>query len=256
MREPGAPGAAPFVRNSAFFLDIDGTLLDIVALPSAVRAGAADYELLAALYEAAGGAVALVSGRPIAGIDRIFAPLKLPAAGQHGVERRDARGRIHRHAMPSELWLEAIAPLRRYAAAHEGIIFEDKGLSVALHFRLAPRLEKSVQALVRAAVERLGERYEVLPGKMVLELRPSGRDKGVAIEEFMREKPFARRKPVFLGDDLSDEYGFMVVNRLGGCSVKVGAGRSAAHWSVPDPAAVRAWLAQWIEAASGRVPAH
>jgi len=246
----------PFGRNWAFFLDIDGTLLDIVALPAAVRAGAADYELLTALYEATGGAVALVSGRPIAGIDRIFTPLKLPAAGQHGVERRDARGRIHRHALPSELWQEAIAPLRRYAAAHEGIIFEDKGLSLALHFRLAPRLEKAVQGLMREAAERLGAHYEVLPGKMVLELRPSGRDKGVAIEEFMREKPFARRKPVFLGDDLSDEYGFALVNQLGGHSVKVGAGQTAARWSVPDPAAARAWLAQWIEAASGRVAAH
>jgi trehalose 6-phosphate phosphatase len=246
----------PFGRNWAFFLDIDGTLFDIVALPAAVRAGAADFELLTALYEAAGGAVALVSGRPIAGIDKIFAPLKLPAAGQHGVERRDARGRVHRHAMPSELWQEAIAPLRRYATAHEGIIFEDKGLSVALHFRLAPQLEKAVRGLMREAAGRLGERYELLPGKMVLELRPSGRDKGVAIEEFMREKPFARRKPVFLGDDLSDEYGFTLVNRLDGHSVKVGAGTSAARWSVPDPAAARTWLAQWVEAASGRVPAH
>ena len=91
---------------------------------------------------------------------------------------------------------------------------------------------------------------------MVLELRPSGRDKGVAIEEFMREKPFAQEAAVFLGDDLSDEYGFALVNRLGGHSVKVGAGQTAASWSVQDPAAARAWLAQWVEAASGRVPAH
>jgi trehalose 6-phosphate phosphatase len=244
------PEAPPFlIPHAAFFLDIDGTLLDLVALPAAVRAGAADFELLTALYEAAGGAAALVSGRPLAGIDKIFAPLKLPAAGQHGVERRDARGRIHRHAVPSELWQEVIAPLRRYAAQHEGLIFEDKGLSVALHFRLTPRLEKGVQAAMRAAVARMGERFEILPGKMVLELRPSGRDKGVAIEEFMRERPFARRVPVFLGDDVSDEYGFSVVNRLGGHSVKVGAGPTAARWSLPHPSAARAWLAQWIGAA-------
>ena len=116
----------PLVRNAAFFLDIDGTLFDIVALPAAVHAGAADFELLTALYEAAGGVVALVSGRPIAGIDKIFAPLKLPAAGQHGVERRDARGRIHRHAATGDAWRAAIAPLKRFAAQHEddGIIFE------------------------------------------------------------------------------------------------------------------------------------
>ena len=242
----------PLVPNAAFFLDIDGTLFDIAALPAAVHAGAADFELLTALYEAAGGAAALVSGRPIAGIDKMFAPLKLPAAGQHGVERRDARGRILRNAPPDEVWRASIAPLRRYAALHEGLIFEDKGLSVALHYRLAPELEQDVLDAVRAAAARLGERYEVLPGKMVFELRPSGRDKGVAIEEFMRERPFARRVPVFLGDDVSDEHGFRVVNRLGGHSVKVGAGATAARWNLPDPAAARAWLAQWIAAAPDR----
>ena len=242
----------PLIPNAAFFLDIDGTLFDIVALPAAVHAGAADFELLTALYEAAGGAVALVSGRPIAGIDKRFAPLKLPAAGQHGVERRDARGRILRNAPPSELWRSAIAPLRSYAALHEGLIFEDKGLSVALHYRLAPRLEKGVKAVLQEAAARLGERFEVLPGKMVFELRPSGRDKGVAIEEFMHERPFAHRVPVFLGDDVSDEHGFTAVNRLGGHSVKVGAGPSAARWSLPDPAAARTWLAQWIAAAPDR----
>jgi trehalose 6-phosphate phosphatase len=245
----------PFGRNWAFFLDIDGTLFDIVALPAAVHASAADFELLTALYEAAGGAVALVSGRPIAGIDKIFAPLKLPAAGQHGVERRDARGKVLRNAAPSELWRGAIAPLRRFAGQHEGLIFEDKGLSIAMHYRLAPELEADVRAAVGQAAAKLGERYEVLPGKMVLELRPGGRNKGIAIEEFMRERPFARRVPVFLGDDVSDEYGFTLVNRLGGHSVKVGAGPTAARWSVPDPAAARAWLAQWIAAAPNRVPA-
>jgi trehalose 6-phosphate phosphatase len=246
----------PFAPNWAFFLDIDGTLFDIVALPAAVRAGAADFELLTSLYEATGGAVALVSGRPIDGIDKIFSPLKLPAAGQHGVERRDARGKSHRHALPSEQWQSAIAPLRRHAAQHEGLIFEDKGLSVALHYRLAPHLEKGVRSAMRTAAAALGERYEILPGKMVYELRPSGRDKGVAIEEFMREKPFIRRVPVFLGDDLSDEYGFMVVNRLGGHSVKVGSGRTAARWSLADPTALRAWLAQWIESAPDHAPAN
>jgi trehalose 6-phosphate phosphatase len=236
-------------RNVAFFLDIDGTLFDIVPLPAAVRAGKADFELLTALYEAAGGAVALVSGRPIAGIDKIFRPVKLPAAGQHGVERRDARGRVHRHAVSTGPWEAAVGPLREYAALHEGLIFEDKGLSLALHYRLAPEMENDVRAMLEAAAARLGPGFEVLPGKMVFELRPGGRDKGVAIEEFLHERPFAHRVPVFLGDDVSDEYGFTVVNRLGGHSVKVGAGPTAARWSVPDPAAARAWLAQWIAAA-------
>jgi trehalose 6-phosphate phosphatase len=156
---------------------------------------------------------------------------------------------VRRHAISSELWRDAIAPLRRYADQHEGLIFEDKGLSIALHYRLAPGLEDEARAMVEAAAATLGPSYEMLPGKMVFELRPGGRNKGIAVEEFMRERPFVRRVPVFLGDDVSDEYGFTVVNRLGGHSVKVGAGATAARWNVPDPAAARVWLAQWIAAA-------
>ena len=145
--------------------------------------------------------------------------------------------------------------MRDFAAAHDGLVFEDKGASFALHYRLAPALAEAAERVVRNAAASLGDWVEVQMGKMVIEVKPAGRDKGVAIEEFMRERPFARRMPVFLGDDVSDEHGFTLVNRLGGHSVTVGPGPTAARWSVPDPAAARAWLAQWIAAAPNRVPA-
>ena len=134
------------------------------------------------------------------------------------------------------------------AGRHAGLVLEDKGASVALHFRLAPQLEQAALDAVREASAPLGSAVQVQGGKMVWELKPAGADKGTAIEEFMREPPFAGRTPVFLGDDVTDEHGFRVVNRLGGHSIKVGAGDSAARWRLPDPAAARAWLREWLNA--------
>jgi trehalose 6-phosphate phosphatase len=233
----------PFDPRWAWFLDIDGTLLDIAAVPSAVKTGPSDTRLVTSLYSATGGAVALISGRAIAGIDRLFYPLRLPAAGQHGIERRDGKGKIHRHPFPEEALRRAAAELRGFAERHEGLVFEDKGASVALHYRLAPNLGAAVHAVMHKAAQHLGEGVEVQGGKMVAELKPSGRDKGIAIEEFMREPPFRGRVPVFLGDDLTDEDGFHVVNRLGGHSIKIGPGVTSARWRLRDAAGVRAWLA-------------
>jgi trehalose 6-phosphate phosphatase len=237
--------APPFIPDAAFFLDIDGTLLEHAERPDAVRASAAESRLLAALERAAGGAVALISGRPVADIDALFAPLRLPAAGQHGVERRNAAGRVHRHRFPQRALRRAAARIAQFAAGRRGLLLEDKGFNLALHFRLAPQLAGEARAALAEAAARLGPGFEVLEGKMVVELKPSGRDKGSAIEEFMREPPFAGRTPVFVGDDVTDEIGFSVVNRLGGHSVKVGAGATAARWRVADAAAVRAWLGEW-----------
>src|SRR5260221_508919 len=130
----------PFKPNWAFFLDIDGTLLEIAVTPKAVHTARADCRLVAALYDKAGGALALVSGRSLNMIDELFSPMKLPAAGQHGVERRDARGRVQHPSFPAELLARAAEPLRSFAARHDGLVFEDKGYSMALHYRLAPRL--------------------------------------------------------------------------------------------------------------------
>ena len=237
----------PFERNWAFFLDLDGTLLDLAATPEAVDPGPEDILLLRKLLRATGGATALISGRALARIDQLFSPLVVPAAGQHGAERRDAQGKRHRHRFAVQSLRPAAGGIRSFASRHQGLVFEDKGASVALHYRLAPQLAAAAQRAVREAAEPLGDTVEVQGGKMVIELKPAGCDKGKAIEGFMQEPPFAGRVPVFLGDDVTDEYGFRVVNRLGGHAVKVGEGPSAARWRLQDPAAARAWLGEWLE---------
>jgi trehalose 6-phosphate phosphatase len=237
----------PYAANWAFFLDIDGTLLEIEGHPDEVRIGRAELDLVSGLHRATGGALALVSGRPLAGIDVLFHPLKLPIAGQHGAERRDAQGRRHRHQFPVEALHRAAAPVRKFVARNEGLIFEDKGASVALHYRLAPELEPAAKEVIEQAVKQADGAIELQLGKMVYELKPAGVDKGKAIEQFMQEKPFVGRVPVFLGDDVTDEFGFRVVNRLGGHSIKVGAGRTDARWRLNNPAAAKAWLGAWID---------
>ena len=239
--------APPFVANPAFFLDIDGTLLDIEGHPDDVHIGRAELELVAGLHRSTGGALALISGRPLAGIDGLFHPLKLPIAGQHGAERRDARGKRHRHRFPVEALHKAAVPVRKFVARNEGLVFEDKGASVALHYRLAPQFEAAARSVVEDAVAHAGGALEMQIGKMVFELKPAGINKGSAIGEFMQEAPFAGRTPIFLGDDVTDEYGFRAINQLGGHSVKIGRGETAAHWRLADPAAAKAWLAAWMD---------
>ncbi len=236
----------PFGADWAFFLDIDGTLLDIEHRPEAVHVEPRELELVAALHRAAGGALALISGRPLAGIDVLFHPLKLPIAGQHGAERRDSRGGRHRHRFPVKLLQRAANPVREFVAANPGLIFEDKGASVALHYRLAPQLAPEAEAVVRHAAESAAGALQMQRGKMVFELKPAGCDKGTAIEEFMQEEPFADRTAVFLGDDVTDEHGFRVVNRLNGHSVKVGEGATDARWRLAGPQQARAWLGEWL----------
>ena len=236
----------PFERNSAFFLDIDGTLLEIAATPKAVHTARADCRLVAALYDKSDGALALVSGRSLGMIDELFSPLRLPAAGQHGVERRDARARVHRPSFRDDVFEGAARMIRAFAERHAGLVFEHKGYSMALHYRLAPRLAGAAHAVVNEAARAVGEGVEVQRGKMVAELKPAGYDKGRAIQAFMREKPFAGRVPVFLGDDLTDEHGFRVVEGLGGHAIKVGPGTTAAKWRLANPAAARGWLNDWL----------
>jgi trehalose 6-phosphate phosphatase len=239
-------GAAPPqpAADWAYFLDVDGTLLEHAPTPDAVHVDAGMRALLAALQARAGGALALISGRAVADVDALFAPLRLPVAGQHGVERRDAAGAIHRHSFPEAPLRAAAAGLAAFARERQGLLLEDKGHALALHYRLAPRYAQAAREAIEAAARELGPGFEIQAGKMVLELKPGGRDKGTAIEEFMAEPPFHGRTPVFVGDDLTDEFGFGVVNRMGGVSVKVGDGGSAARWCLADAAAVRAWLGE------------
>ena len=242
------PHSVPaFHCNWAFFLDLDGTLLEIAETPEEVDPGQDEILLLGKLQRSTGGATALISGRSLARIDELFAPLVLAVAGQHGAERRDAQGKRHRHRFPVQALRPAAGGIRSFAERHRGLVFEDKGASVALHYRKAPELAAAANAAVREAAAPLGDAVEVQGGKMVVELKPAGCDKGGAIERFMQEPPFAGRIPVFLGDDVTDEYGFRVVNRLGGHSVKIAEGPSAARWRLESPAAARAWLRAWLE---------
>jgi trehalose 6-phosphate phosphatase len=228
----------------AYFLDIDGTLIDFGDSPARTRLAAAHRRLLQRLRRRTGGAVAIVSGRSIADIDRIFRTSAWPAAGQHGAERRDARGRHSRIAAAHRSLSRVRAALADAVANHPGLVLEDKGHSIALHYRNAPRLAAYAHRLVRAQLPVLGSTYCVQRGKRVVELNPAGRDKGAAVLAFMRETPFRGRTPVFVGDDLTDEYGFQTVNALGGVSVKVGRGATAAAMRVRDVRSVWEWLAR------------
>jgi trehalose 6-phosphate phosphatase len=241
----------PFARDWAFFLDVDGTLLEFAARPEDVRVDPQLRMLLEGLRDTTGGAVALVSGRSVEDLDALFAPLALPAAGQHGTERRGADGAISRHVPPLEGLGRAAARIVRLTAAHAGLVFENKGMALALHYRLAPTLRALAEREMRALAADLGDAFELQTGKFVVELKPSGKDKGSAIAEFAAEAPFAGRRPVFIGDDLTDEPGFEVVNRAGGHSVKVGPGITRARWHLFDAAAVRHWLADYLAEMGG-----
>lgn len=234
----------PATPERAYFFDIDGTLVDIAATPGRVRIDGALRDLLAGLHQVTGGAVALISGRSIADIDALFPEARLPAAGQHGTERRDGRGHITRHAVHPERLDPARRRLGEVVARHRGLLLEDKGLSLALHYRRAPRLGGFAVRLLRSLQADVGAAYCVLLGKRVVELKPAGRDKGIAVREFMAEDPFRGRVPVFVGDDVTDEFGFATVNRLHGLSVKVGPGPTVARWRLRGVRSVRAWLAR------------
>jgi trehalose 6-phosphate phosphatase len=227
----------------ALFLDIDGTLLEYATRPDEVRV---DAELIRALPSVAAhldNALALITGRSITGVDRLFPTLRLAVAGQHGSERRAADGTIHRHSPDPEIFSRLQQSLETLAQRHPGLLLENKGSTLALHYREAPQLAAHVHRVLRAIVPSLGNgSFDLQPGERMLEVRQRGLHKGTAIGEFMREPPFAGRRPVFVGDDKADEYGFEVIDRQGGWSIKVGRGKSGARYRLKDTAAVRQWL--------------
>ena len=236
----------PLTLDCALFLDIDGTLLEIAATPDSVEVDAAIATQLQTLARVLGGAVALVTGRAIRDADKLFAGPRLPIAGQHGCERRSADGSLHEHA-PQPVGIEPLrAALGELAARHQGLMLEDKGATLALHYRLAPRLSAHVHRTVRAHVLQAvaaGGAWSLQRGKGLVEVRPEGIDKGTAIVDYMGEPPFRGRTPVFIGDDVTDELGFAAIEQLGGWAVKVGPGRTRASYRLADVSAVRVWLA-------------
>jgi trehalose 6-phosphate phosphatase len=238
-------------RDWAYFLDIDGTLVEIASRPAAVRVSRETQRQVRWLFAATGGAVALISGRALEDMDRLLPGLMIPAAGQHGLERRDGRGRIWRLAKRDRTHATVRARLTSLVEQHRPLILEDKGLSFAVHFRAAPRLEPLVERILREVQAELCDDYVIQPGKHVAELRPKGADKGDTIRAFLNEPPFRGRIPAFIGDDVTDEAGFDVVNAAGGHSVKVGEGPTRAHWRLRDSTAVMHWLAGAVGAGQG-----
>ena len=250
--EPTTPRPAPPLpaRDWALFFDVDGCLLDFAAHPSDVVVPAGLQRDILRLWEMLGGALAIVSGRAIHTLDETFPELqRLPTAGMHGLERRETDGtRTHAPAPPAALDT-VLAEAVHVSSAYPGTMVEGKGPNLAMHWRAAtqPDLARDAFRAFAAAAVRVLPDYVVQAGDMVLELRPGGvtPDKGDAVETFLLQRPFSGRVPVFVGDDLTDEHAFAVVNERGGLSVLVGAREpSVARWHLRDPASVRAWIAR------------
>jgi trehalose 6-phosphate phosphatase len=238
--------------SCALFLDFDGTIVDIAPQPGAVVVPRGLVDVLGSLAERLGGGLALISGRPIEQIDAFLHPLLLPAAGVHGLERRGADGAV---TLLSTHPLEQVEDAAKSLAARfPQLLVESKRGSVALHYRQAPELAPLCLETMQAAVAE-SPGLTLLPGKMVLEAKPGGASKGVAIQAFLKEAPFAGRRPVFVGDDFTDEVGFSLVQRLGGMGVQVGEGASVAWHRLPSPTALRSQLQQAAAAMAAKVNA-
>lgn len=237
----------------ALFLDVDGTLLDLAEAPDKVAVPDDLRRSLEALHCILDGAIAFVSGREIAVLDRLFAPLRLPAAGQHGAELRDtASGEIVGAGPPQHL-ADLVARLNEFAASRPGILVEDKGASVAVHYRQAPRYRGELQQFIQAAIAENGEDMEMLQAQMAFDIKRRSANKGHAVAWFMSRPPFRGRVPVFIGDDLTDEDGFDAVTARAGHAVQVGTARACvAPWHAATPSDLRLWLRTCVAAHAPR----
>ena len=225
--------------DAALFLDFDGTLVDIAPLPDAVAVEDRLHELIARLAERLDGRVAIVSGRSIEQLDTLFGGLTLATSGSHGAELRAAGSTGHAITRP-EIFDHVIDTMHAFADANPGVVVEVKSLGIALHYRGAPDAESAARALASRLANDTD--LSLQEGKMVFEVRVPG-DKGQAISRFLDDAPFAGARPIFLGDDLTDEPGFAVVARAGGAGILVGPPReTAAAYRLSDVADVRAWL--------------
>jgi trehalose 6-phosphate phosphatase len=229
----------------SLFLDVDGTLVDLEPTPDAVSIPPSLVEELATAGRRLDGALALVSGRPIDELDRLFQPLRLPASGIHGAEIRYLPGEPKRSLtsgrLPPAVWIE----FQRRCAEFPGVRTENKGVSFAAHYNLARSVEAELLLALRRFVEAFSRfELELIAGRFVFEVKLPGFDKGEAIRRFMRRAPFAGRRPVFIADDNMDRPGFEAALALGGAAFSVGAEMAGLSGSFARPAAVREWLGQ------------
>lgn len=238
----------------AILLDIDGTLLDIAPRPEEVRVPKGLSDNLTQLWKRLDGALAFVSGRPLFDIDRIFSPLKLPAVGGHGAEiRPSVDGKTYRRrAAPLDPKLKKL--FFEVQKIGPGIVLEDKDYSLALHYRLAPQLGGALIKSVAAICDKWGSAsLEILPGKSVIEIKPRGFNKGTALRELMSYPPFAKRRPLFIGDDTTDDAAFAVLSDFSGIGFSVGGIVPGASFNFDGPHDVRLWL-EMISREAGAKP--
>lgn len=245
MRSPALP-VPRLPENACLLLDFDGTLIEFAATPAAIRVPPALLSLLDALRTTLDGALAIVTGRALEDIDHHLAPLQLPAAALHGMVRRDGEGRVSCTSSAASFAAQAARIRQRLLAwvtAFPGLLLEDKGLALALHFRGYQGNAAQLHALMSELRSLLSPDMELLQGELVVEVRPRGSDKGTAVEAFLAEAPFKGRVPVYLGDDLGDLPAMTAVKSYGGMAIAVGE-RIAAPWQLRTPADARTWLGE------------
>jgi len=236
---------AAFIREEplALFLDVDGTLLEIAATPDRVRVPASLRNTLQISFGREHGALALLSGRSLADLDELLSPCVFPASGKHGLEVRLPSGKVIRPEIDPSVLDRARRWLGILQKDNRGLHLEDKGVALAMHYRLAPKLGEHVEVVMNEMAVELGEAFIVRPGKCVYELMPRGFDERSAIQMLMKEREFAGRTPVFVGDDPTDEVGFEAVNEMGGHSIRVGnLEKTAAQYRFSSVSTVVAWL--------------
>lgn len=230
----------------AFFLDFDGTLVEIAERPDHVRLTPRTRHSLEAIYEALDGALAIITGRDIGDVDRFLAPLSPPVAGVHGLERRRSDGTISEGQVDKEAIRRLHEQLLPYVERTNGLILERKSGSLALHYRARPDLETEAIAAFDEAIHGIGN-IHLVRGKMVIEAKGASDNKGGAVLDFLSEPPFLGRKPFFAGDDVTDEDAFTVVNARNGITVKIGAGETAATHRAADTKAFLDWLSAMVD---------
>jgi trehalose 6-phosphate phosphatase len=240
--------------RATLLLDVDGTLLDMAPSPDQVVVPPGLTDLLARLCDQLKGALALVSGRPIAELDLLFAPLVLPAAGEHGAEvRHDADRPIVKLATRPEALASLYAKLTLAVVDVAGVHIERKRTGFAIHYRQAPHLAAELRRLVDDGVAEFAKDIHVQPGKMVLEVKGRGCSKASGVTALMEEPPFTGRRPLFIGDDATDRDAFAAARRFGGHCVSVGADNAdIADWVFASPTAVRTWLSRVVQAGARR----
>lgn len=237
----------------AIFLDFDGTIVELASHPDEVTLAPQVPEVLRRLEAVLGGAVAIVTGRTIASLDRLLGDTGLSVAGVHGVERRRADGHIMRSVDSDTRFDATRSRVAAFVAEHPGTHYEDKGCAVTLHTRQAPECAPAAEALLEAEREHLGDGYQIQRGHDVIELKPSGQDKGTVVASFLAEPPFRGRTPVFIGDDVTDEDAFAMVRRYQGHAIRVGdRSESYATATLATVREVLAWLAQIAQTLEAR----